>query len=148
MLKTAASPGGLPMEKFDDIRAGVLADRSQFFRDLSVPFYGANRPGAKVSQGLRDSFWLQGMQAGFKATPKVYPGFAARPVLDEQGRDQRRSAGIPQGLTAAESRRLSARGRSWRPVGSPFRRSAVEVLVVGLFRHPPAPSHRTRCGSD
>jgi non-heme chloroperoxidase len=67
MLKTAANPGGLPMEAFDQIRAGVLADRSQFFKDLSAPFYGANRPGAKGSQGLRDSFWLQGMQAGFNA---------------------------------------------------------------------------------
>ena len=66
MLKTAANPGGLPIEAFDQIRAGVLADRSQFFKDLSGPFYGANRPGAKVSQGLRDSFWLQGMQAGLK----------------------------------------------------------------------------------
>jgi non-heme chloroperoxidase len=66
MLKTAANPGGLPIEVFDQIRAGVLADRSQFFKDLSGPFYGANRPGAKVSQGLRDSFWLQGMQAGLK----------------------------------------------------------------------------------
>ena len=66
MLKTAANPGGLPIEAFDQIRAGVTADRSQFFKDLSGPFYGANRPGAKVSQGLRDSFWLQGMQAGFK----------------------------------------------------------------------------------
>ncbi len=67
MLRTAANPGGLPMDAFDGIRAGVLADRSQFFKDLTVPFYGANRPGSKVSQGLRDSFWLQGMQAGFKA---------------------------------------------------------------------------------
>src|SRR5271166_2534052 len=66
MLKTAANPGGLPIEAFDQIRAGVLADRSQFFKDLSAPFYGANRPGARVSQGLRDSFWLQGMLAGFK----------------------------------------------------------------------------------
>jgi non-heme chloroperoxidase len=66
MLKTAANPGGLPIEVFDQLRAGTLADRSQLFRDLSAPFYGANRPGAKVSQGLRDSFWLQGMQAGFK----------------------------------------------------------------------------------
>jgi non-heme chloroperoxidase len=66
MLKTAANPGGLPLEVFDGIRAGVLADRSQFFKDLSAPFYGTNRPGAKVSQGVRDSFWLQGMQAGLK----------------------------------------------------------------------------------
>ena len=67
MLKTAANPGGLPIEAFDQIRAGVLADRSQLFKDLSAPFYGANRPGTKVSQGLRDSFWLQGMQAGLNA---------------------------------------------------------------------------------
>ena len=66
MLKTVANPGGLPIEVFDEIRAGVLADRSQFFKDLSAPFYGANRPDAKVSQGLRDTFWLQGMQAGLK----------------------------------------------------------------------------------
>ena len=67
MLKTAANPDGLPMEIFDQIRANVVADRSQFFKDLSEPFYGANRPGERVSQGLRDSFWLQGMLAGFKA---------------------------------------------------------------------------------
>jgi non-heme chloroperoxidase len=66
MLKTAANPGGLPIEAFDSIRAGVLADRSQFFKDLSAPFFGANRPGATVSHGLRDWFWLQGMLAGFK----------------------------------------------------------------------------------
>jgi non-heme chloroperoxidase len=67
MLKTSANPGGLPIEAFDGIRAGVLGDRAQFFRDLSAPFYGANRPDSKVSQGLRDSFWLQGMLAGFNA---------------------------------------------------------------------------------
>jgi non-heme chloroperoxidase len=66
MLKTDANSGGLPMDAFDKIRSGVLADRSQFFKDLATPFYGANRPGANVSQGLKDSFWLQGMQAGFK----------------------------------------------------------------------------------
>ncbi|WP_027191370.1 alpha/beta fold hydrolase [Fundidesulfovibrio putealis] len=66
MLKTPANPGGLPMEVFDAIRAGVLSDRSQFFMDLTMPFYGYNRTGAEVSQGVRDSFWLQGMQAGFK----------------------------------------------------------------------------------
>src|SRR6516164_7732710 len=66
MLKTPKNPEGTPLEAFDAIRAGVRADRSQFFRDLSVPFYGANRPGAKVSQGLRDSFWLQGMMCGMK----------------------------------------------------------------------------------
>ncbi len=67
MLKTAANPGGLPMDAFDKIRAGVLADRSQFFKDLTLPFYGANRPGTKVSQGLREAFWHQGMQASLKS---------------------------------------------------------------------------------
>jgi non-heme chloroperoxidase len=66
MLKTASNPGGLPIEVFDQLRAGALEDRSQFYKDLSAPFYGANRQGAKVSQGLRDSFWLQSMQAGLK----------------------------------------------------------------------------------
>jgi non-heme chloroperoxidase len=76
MLKTAANPGGLPMEAFDQIRAGVLSDRSQFFKDLSAPFYGANRPGARVSQGLRDSFWLQGMLAGHKAAYDCVKAFS------------------------------------------------------------------------
>jgi non-heme chloroperoxidase len=67
MLKTSANPGGLPIEAFDKIRAGVHADRSQFFKDLSATFYGSNRAGSKVSQGLRDSFWLQGMMAGYNA---------------------------------------------------------------------------------
>jgi non-heme chloroperoxidase len=67
MLKTEANPGGLPIDVFNGIRAGVVADRSQFFKDLTEPFYGANRPGSKVSQGLKDSFWLQGMLAGYPA---------------------------------------------------------------------------------
>jgi len=67
MLKTAANPAGLPIEVFDGLRASVAADRAQFFKDLSAPFYGANRPGSNVSQGLRDSFWLQGMLCGFPA---------------------------------------------------------------------------------
>ncbi len=66
MLQTPANLGGLPLKVFDDIRAGVLKDRSQFFKDLSVAFFGANRAGAAVSQGVLDTFWLIGMQAGFK----------------------------------------------------------------------------------
>jgi non-heme chloroperoxidase len=65
MLKTAANPGGTPIEAFDQLRAAVLADRSQFWKDLSMPFYGYNRPGAKISEGVRESFWLQGMMCGF-----------------------------------------------------------------------------------
>ena len=67
MLKTSANPDGTPIEVFDQLRASVQADRSQFWKDLSLPFYGYNRPGAKVSEGVRESFWLQGMMAGFPA---------------------------------------------------------------------------------
>jgi len=67
MLKSASNPGGLPMNIFDQLRASVLADRSQFWRDVSMPFYGFNRPGAKVSEGVRHSFWLQGMMVGLPA---------------------------------------------------------------------------------
>src|SRR6202051_4692674 len=76
MLKTAANPAGLPMDAFDQIRAAVHADRAQFFKDLSAPFYGANRAGSKVSQGLRDFFWLQGMQCSFKAAYDCIKAFS------------------------------------------------------------------------
>lgn len=66
MLKTQANPGGLPIEIFDNIRTGVAADRSQFYQDLTTPFFGTNRPGSKVSQGVRDAFWFQGMQGGLR----------------------------------------------------------------------------------
>jgi non-heme chloroperoxidase len=68
MLKTEANPSGTPIEVFDQLRASVAADRSQFWKDLSLPFYGYNRSGAKVSEGVRESFWLQGMMAGFPAS--------------------------------------------------------------------------------
>jgi non-heme chloroperoxidase len=76
MLKTPANPGGLPIDVFDQIRASVQSDRAQYFRDLSMPFYGFNRPGAKMSQGLRDSFWLQGMLAGHKAVYDCIKAFS------------------------------------------------------------------------
>jgi non-heme chloroperoxidase len=66
MLKTEANPTGLPIEVFDDLRKNTYENRSQFFYDLSMPFYGYNRDGAKVSEGIRMNFWLQGMQAGIK----------------------------------------------------------------------------------
>lgn len=76
MLKTAANPGGLPIAAFDAIRAGVTADRSQFFKDLTIPFYGFNREGAKTSEGVRDSFWLQGMLAGHKSALDCIKAFS------------------------------------------------------------------------
>ena len=76
MVKTAANPGGLPLEVFDQMRAGVAADRSQFFKDLAIPFYGYNRPGAKVSEGICDSFWLQGVMAGHKSALDCIKAFS------------------------------------------------------------------------
>ena len=98
MLKTPANPGGTPMEMFDKLRAAVQADRSQFWNDLSLAFYGYNRPGAKVSEGVRESFWLQGMLAGFPAAYFCIKAFSEtdqtgdlkkfdRPTLIIQGDD-------------------------------------------------------------
>jgi non-heme chloroperoxidase len=83
MLKTAANPGGQPIETFNAIRAGVLADRSQFFKDLTIPFYGGNRPGATLSQGVRDAFWMQGMQAGFKNALDCITAFSETDFTDD-----------------------------------------------------------------
>jgi non-heme chloroperoxidase len=76
MLKTAANPEGLPLEVFDAIRAGVFKDRSQYYRDLAVQFYGANRSGAKVSQGILDQFWLWSMQSGLKGAYESVKAFS------------------------------------------------------------------------
>jgi non-heme chloroperoxidase len=83
MLKTPANPGGTPIEAFDQIRAATLADRSQFLKDLSAPFYGANRDGAKVSQGLRDAFWLQGMLCGFIGFYKCIKVFSETDLTED-----------------------------------------------------------------
>ena len=83
MLKTAANPGGLPIEVFDGMRAGVVADRSQFFKDATLAFYGYNRPGAKVSQGVRDSFWAQGMLGGHKSLHDCIKAFSETDLTDD-----------------------------------------------------------------
>ena len=114
MLKTESNPGGLPIEVFDELRAGVLGDRSQFFKDLTAPFYGANRPGANVSQGLRDSFWLQGMLCGFKPAYDCIKAFSETdftedlkkfdvPTLIMHGDDDQI---VPIGASALESSKL------------------------------------------
>ena len=87
MLKTTANPEGLPMEKFDAMRLGSLADRSQLYKDIaSGPFFGANRPGSRISQGLMDSFWLQGMQAGAKNTFDCIKAFSETDFTDDLGK--------------------------------------------------------------
>ncbi|GGV28106.1 alpha/beta hydrolase [Streptomyces longisporoflavus] len=86
MLKTDANPQGLPIEAFDAIRSGVSADRSQFYRELSLPFYGFNRPGATVSQGMSDAFWLQSMQVGLKGALDCVRAFSETDFTADLGR--------------------------------------------------------------
>src|ERR1700716_4022099 len=83
MLKTPANPDGTPIEAFDAIRAGVTGDRSQFYKDLSAPFYGANRTDSKVSQGVRDMFWLWSMQVGLKAAYDCVKAFSETDLTDD-----------------------------------------------------------------
>ena len=114
MVKTSDNPGGLPIEAFDQMRAAVAADRSQFFKDLTIPFYGYNRPGAKVSEGVRDSFWLQGMMAGHKNALDCIKAFSETdftedlkridvPTLIMHGDDDQI---VPIGASALQSARL------------------------------------------
>ncbi|WP_329139935.1 alpha/beta hydrolase [Streptomyces sp. NBC_01476] len=86
MLKTEANPEGLPREVFDEIRAGVAGDRSQFYEDLSVAFYGANREGSQVSQGTRDAFWLWSMQVGIKGAYDCVKAFSETDLTQDLGR--------------------------------------------------------------
>ncbi len=83
MVKTKANPGGLPIQAFDQIRASVIADRSQFFKDLSMPFYGYNRPDAKISEGVRENFWHQGMMAGFPAAYFCIKAFSETDMTED-----------------------------------------------------------------
>ncbi|WP_426528437.1 alpha/beta fold hydrolase [Bradyrhizobium sp. McL0615] len=83
MLKTAANPGGLPIEVFDGIRAGLIADRSQYYRELAAPFYGANRPGSKVSQGVKDAFWMWSMQAGIAGAYQCIKAFSETDLTED-----------------------------------------------------------------
>jgi non-heme chloroperoxidase len=83
MLKTAANPGGLPIEVFDGIRAGLVADRSQYYQELAAPFYGANRPGSKVSQGVKDAFWMWSMQAGIAGAYQCIKAFSETDLTED-----------------------------------------------------------------
>ncbi len=127
MLKTAANPGGLPMKAFDDIRAGVLADRSQFFKDLTTPFYGANRSGAQVSQGLRDSFWLQGMMAGFKGVFDCIKAFSETDFTGDLAKFD-----VPTLILHGDDDQIV-------PIGASAHRSAKMVKDATLKAYPGAP---------
>jgi non-heme chloroperoxidase len=83
MLKTETNPDGLPIEVFDELRAGLIADPSQFYRDLAAPFFGANRPGSEVSQGAQDAFWFQSEQAGLKNAYECIKAFSETDLTED-----------------------------------------------------------------
>jgi non-heme chloroperoxidase len=141
MLKTAANPEGLPIDVFDGIRAGVVADRSQFFKDLTTPFYGANRPGSKVSQGLRDSFWLQGMQAGFKGVIDCIMAFSETDFTEDL-----KKIDVPTLIMHGDDDQIV-------PIGASARRSSQIVKGSRLKIYPGAPhglcsTHKTQVNED
>jgi non-heme chloroperoxidase len=127
MLKTDANPDGTPIEAFDEIRAGVIADRSQFYKDLSAPFYGANRPGSTVSQGTRDAFWLWGMQVGLKGAFDCVKAFSETDLSEDLERID-----IPTLIIHGDDDQIV-------PIAASARRSAGIVKDATLKVYPGAP---------
>ncbi len=142
MLKTAANPDGLPIGKFDEIRAASLADRSQFYRDLaSGPFFGANRPGAKVSQGMIDTFWHQGIMAGHKGTLDCIKAFSETDFTEDL-----KKFDIPTLIVHGDDDQIV-------PIGAAALRSAKLVKNSTLKIYPGAPhgladTHKDQLNAD
>jgi non-heme chloroperoxidase len=142
MLKTAANPGGLPIEAFNAIRLGCIADRSQFYKDLaSGPFFGANRPGAKVSQGMIDSFWLQGMQAGARNTFDCIKAFSETDFTQDLAKFD-----VPTLILHGDDDQIV-------PIGAAALRSAKLVRNATLKIYPGAPhgladTHKDQLNAD
>jgi non-heme chloroperoxidase len=128
MLKTQENPDGLPMKVFDDIREKILADRSQFFRDVSEPFYGTNRPGSTVSQGVRDAFWMQGMQASIKAVFDCVKAFSETDQTDDL-----RSLDLPTLILHGDDDQMV-------PIG-PSSRAAATLVKGATLKVYPGASH-------
>ncbi|SEC12466.1 non-heme chloroperoxidase [Pseudomonas saponiphila] len=142
MLKTEANPGGLPLDVFDGIRAGALADRSQLYKDIaSGPFFGFNRPGAKVSQGMIDSFWLQGMQAGHKNAYDCIKAFSETDFTQDLKRFD-----IPTLVVHGDDDQIV-------PIDAAGRASAKLIANARLLVYPGAPhgltdTHKERLNHD
>jgi non-heme chloroperoxidase len=136
MLKTAANPGGLSIEVFDGIRAGVTADRSQFFKELTLPFYGYNRPGAKISQGIRDAFWLQGMQCGLKNALDCIKAFSETDFTEDL-----KKFNVPTLVIHGDDDQIV-------PIGAAGQASAKIVKNAKLVVYPGAPHGLTTTHKD
>jgi non-heme chloroperoxidase len=136
MLKTEANPGGLPISVFDGIRAGVAADRSQFYKDLSGPFYGANRPGSTVSQGTRDAFWLMSMQAGLKGALDCIMAFSETDFTEDL-----RKFDVPTLIAHGDDDQIV-------PIGASALMSAKLVPEATLKIYPGAPHGLTHAAHE
>ncbi|MCW2567655.1 MAG: alpha/beta hydrolase [Mycobacterium sp.] len=127
MLRTDANPDGTPIEAFDEIRAGVTADRSQYYRDLSVPFYGADRPGSAVSQGVRDAFWLMSMSAGIHGVLECIRAFSETDFTEDL-----KKIDVPTLISHGDDDQIV-------PIQAAALRSAKLVKGATLKVHPGAP---------
>jgi non-heme chloroperoxidase len=141
MLKTEANPGGTPMEAFDAIREGVASDRSQFYRDLSETFFGANRPGSTVSQGVRDAFWLMSMQVGLKAAYDCVKQFSETDFTEDL-----KKMNIPTLIVHGDDDQIV-------PIGASALRSAKIAPQATLKVYPGAPhglptTHQDQLNAD
>ncbi len=142
MLKTAANPGGLPIEAFDAIRAGSIADRSQLYKDIAGgPFYGFNRPGAKLSQGMVDAFWSQGMQGGHKNTFDCIKAFSETDFTEDL-----KKFDVPTLIIHGDDDQIV-------PIGAAGRASAKIVKQSKLIVYPGAPhgltdTHKEKLNAD
>ena len=141
MLQTEANPGGLPRAAFDALRTGVLADRSQFYRDLGAPFYGANRPGATVSQGIRDAFWMWSMQVGVKGAYDCIKVFSETDLTADLERFD-----VPTLFIHGEDDQIV-------PIGAASRIASRIVKGAKLITYPGAPhgltaTHKDRFNAD
>ena len=141
MLKSATNPEGLPMEAFDNIRNGLVKDRSQFYKDLAVQFYGANRPGAKVSQGILDQFWLWSMQAGLKGAYESVKAFSETDFTEDLKRFD-----VPTLVLHGEDDQIV-------PVKDSARKSAKLIHGAEEIYYPGAPhgltaTHQDRVNAD
>jgi non-heme chloroperoxidase len=136
MLKTASNPGGLPIEAFDQIRTGVATDRSQFYKDLSAPFYGTNRPGSQVSQGVRDAFWLWSMQVGLKGALDCIKAFSETDLTEDL-----KQFDIPTLIIHGDDDQIV-------PIGASALRSSKIVKGTTLKIYPGAPHGLTSTHKD
>jgi non-heme chloroperoxidase len=141
MLKTAANPNGLPIEKFDEIRTAVAADRSQFFKDLTTPFYGTNRSGVKISQGIRDAFWLQGMQGGLKNQLDCIKAFSETDFSDDL-----KKFDVPTLIIHGDDDQIVPIGASAQAAAKLIKNATLKVYAGGA--HGLADTHKDQLNAD